>query len=525
LLCETLDIYISNSEYCSIFCGHFVYYLLNILYFSLRKKRGFAMAARKNRLSTRQILYDKIQDHFPAPKTYIFFSHIFFFMLVSAIALTIAFGLNRSAEVTANVVICDISVLFGLILFLCTAFDSYSDPRPKVFFAANTGLLITNSFILFLVFLCSGYSAYYGVVLSLNTIFYILAALYWAFFWEYIKCNYPPKRGGNLVSRLLAAGVVLNNIASLINIKYGFFFSVDANAKIHYFRGDIISVLIMSAILLMYFVFVIRLDIKGKEKAAMASYAVYPLVYCAMCIKDAVTGTELKLDSLFTILQLAPLYLIFQSVFQAHSHDLLIEKAKNTELNTAVMVSQIQPHFLYNSLTSIAALCDIDPKAAKETTIAFSDYLRANMNSLDRTTPVSFETEMKHVATYLQLEQVRFSGRLTVEYDTPVTNFSLPALSLQPLVENAVKHGVCAKKGGGTIRISTGENDQAYFVSVSDDGVGFDPDAVPRDGRRHIGLDNVRRRLASMVDGSLSVESAPGKGTKITITIPKKAGN
>ena len=187
----------------------------------------------------------------------------------------------------------------------------------------------------------------------------------------------------------------------------------------------------------------------------------------------------------------------------------------------SITLSQIQPHFLYNSLNAIYYLCETDPSAAQETIERFSNYLRGNLDSLKRKTPVPFDKELEHIRIYLSLEKMRFDNELNVEYDIGTTAFMLPALTVQPLVENAVKYGVGKKPGGGTVCIKTREYADHIEVTVSDDGVGYDPNATQDDGRTHIGIDNVRSRLGVMCAGTLDIESRPGSGTVATIRLPK----
>ena len=191
------------------------------------------------------------------------------------------------------------------------------------------------------------------------------------------------------------------------------------------------------------------------------------------------------------------------------------------EARVAIMVSQIQPHFLYNSLTSIAMMCTKDPKRARTATINFADYLRGNMNSLKERNPVPFRQELAHLKKYLMLEEMRFGDMLHIEYDIQCDSFLIPRLSVQPLVENAVKHGVGMKEDGGTVTIASYETDDSYKVEVRDDGVGFDPSVPKNDGRSHVGMENVRSRLKEMVNGSVTITSEIGKGTTAVITIPK----
>lgn len=187
----------------------------------------------------------------------------------------------------------------------------------------------------------------------------------------------------------------------------------------------------------------------------------------------------------------------------------------------SIMLSQIQPHFLYNALTVIQALCGIDPVAAENAVSEFSDYLRGNMSSLTQDQPIPFLQELDHTKHYLALEQLRFGDQLHVEFDLGPTHFRLPTLSLQPLVENAIRHGVRAKADdAGTVRITTRETPVFYEVAVIDDGPGFDPAAMPQDGT-HVGISNVRRRMQMMCGGDLVIESAPGAGTHAILRIPK----
>lgn len=192
---------------------------------------------------------------------------------------------------------------------------------------------------------------------------------------------------------------------------------------------------------------------------------------------------------------------------------------------TEIMLSQIQPHFLYNTLGAIGYLCRDNPEA-KAAVNKFARYLQGNMDSLSQTEPIPFATELEHTKAYLELERLRFREKLNVVYDLEATEFLLPTLTLQPLVENAVFHGVRGNPDGrGTVTVSSREYPDRYEITVADDGPGFDPDATPRDdGEAHIGIENVRARLLRQVGGTLRVDSTPGQGCRMTIKLPKEAG-
>lgn len=197
-----------------------------------------------------------------------------------------------------------------------------------------------------------------------------------------------------------------------------------------------------------------------------------------------------------------------------------IIRAQLQENRIAIMISQIQPHFIYNTLGTIQQLCKEDPEQAARLVQNFSVYLRGNFSELDNTVPIRFTKELEHIRCYTEIELIRFPD-MTVHYDIQTEEFLLPALTVQPLVENAIKHGLMGLEEGGTVTISTYEEQSDYCVCVSDDGVGFDVAGLT-DTKKHIGLRNVRERLQAMCGGSLTIESQPGAGTRVQIRIPKE---
>ena len=194
---------------------------------------------------------------------------------------------------------------------------------------------------------------------------------------------------------------------------------------------------------------------------------------------------------------------------------------KLQESHISIMLSQIQPHFLYNTLNSIYQLCETNPMRARTLVNSFAEYLRNNLSTLEEPGLISFETELAHVNTYLDIEKVRFEDTLEIEYDVKCVDFSLPVLTVQPIVENAVKHGTSKKRGGGKVTISTREEKENYVITVSDTGCGFDPTKPKNDGKVHVGIENVKQRLTNMCAGTLTIQSTVGEGTVATIRIPK----
>ena len=197
-----------------------------------------------------------------------------------------------------------------------------------------------------------------------------------------------------------------------------------------------------------------------------------------------------------------------------------IVEAELKNSRVSIMLSQIQPHFIYNTLGTIERMCLKDPQKAFDLVRNFSLYLRGNFSELDSVTPIRFTDELKHVEYYVNIEKVRFPD-IQVDYLMEASDFVLPALSVQPLVENAIKHGLMRLESGGKIMIHSYETQTHFCVAVMDDGVGFDT-SVPIDEKKHVGIRNIRGRLKAMVNGELTLESEPNVGTKAIIMIPKE---
>lgn len=255
-------------------------------------------------------------------------------------------------------------------------------------------------------------------------------------------------------------------------------------------------------------------SIEKSEKIALWSYIVLPL--CALCMQIYSYGIVFL--NLANTLSLIIIFLFMQAM---QGERLARQETQQTQDRIKIMLSQIQPHFIYNALNAIRQLCKKDSCAAQNAIDDFAKYLRGNLDLIKCNTPIPFTKELEHIRIYLNLEKMRFEEELQVVWNVEVDSFMLPALTVQPLVENAVKYGVGKKPGGGTVTISTKEIHTSYVVVVEDDGAGYDPTVKEEDGRTHIGIDNVRGRLEAMCRGRLTIETEQGVGTTAAIYIPK----
>ena len=195
----------------------------------------------------------------------------------------------------------------------------------------------------------------------------------------------------------------------------------------------------------------------------------------------------------------------------------LSEKIRETEFT--FLNSQIQSHFIYNTLNSIQALCNTNPEKAAALVEDFSFYLRNRLEFNKMPNLINLEDEIEHIKTYINIEQTRFGDNIKCIYDLAVTDIKIPPLSVQPLVENAVKHGVSKQVGGGTIIISTYEDKKNVYIRVKDNGLGFDVEKLKNSKR--VGFNNIKDRLELYLGAKIQLDSKPGVGTVVTITIPK----
>ena len=270
---------------------------------------------------------------------------------------------------------------------------------------------------------------------------------------------------------------------------------------------------------------------KGNKRLAYI-FSVLPLISFGVdvaMIQRGVWNTGVSSKYVFVIFFVAAIVMVLKIMPNninalAKAKELETEKmvlnAQLAESRISTMMSQIRPHFVYNTLGSIEQLCELDPPKAGELVHNFAKYLRGNFGELDNPKPILMSQEMEHVHHYINIENVRFPD-MTFSFEMKSEDFSLPALTVQPIVENAIKHGLMKLQKGGSIRVTSYETDTDYCISVEDDGVGFDTSKL-LDEKKHIGIRNIRDRLKVMVDGTLEIESTQGVGTKVLITIPKE---
>ena len=311
----------------------------------------------------------------------------------------------------------------------------------------------------------------------------------------------------------------VNTVVHLTAFFSGAVFYIDADNVFH--RGPLgYTCHIISAMLLIQLLYVSLHEYGRIHKTDIIIPVFNALIIVAAVIADSVVDMpDIPVTFLtVVIVSCCVFYYIWLHLQFVNEY----EDQMQAEQRIQIMMSQIQPHFLFNTLSTIQALCRIDPAKASDTVGKFGEYLRQNLESLDQTDLIPFEKELEHVKLYADIEKIRFPS-ITVEYFIEDRDFKLPTLSVQPLVENAIRHGVRIREDG-LVTVRSWKDINTHIITITDNGCGFDINAPEKNDRKHIGIHNVRDRIEKMCGGTLTINSSIGEGTSVIISIPDGKG-
>ena len=250
-----------------------------------------------------------------------------------------------------------------------------------------------------------------------------------------------------------------------------------------------------------------------KQRAALMVYLLVPLV--SMVIQMFFYG--LLTIAVGTVVAALVMFVFLLSDQQ----ELFIRQTEeNARKEFDIRILQMRPHFIYNAMTSIYYITEENPEKGLKVIRDFTIYLRKVFNSVTRREPIPFEEELEHTRAYLAVEQARFEDKLNVTFDTPHTDFRLPPLTLQPIVENAVKHGMDPEIERMNIVVHTRAADGGSEIVVENDGAEFLPLADTEEG---VGLGSIRTRVERMCGGRLEIAPRDGGGAVVTLFVPDGA--
>jgi sensor histidine kinase YesM len=418
--------------------------------------------------------------------------------------------------------------LFVILLAICIYFVGnrrIDEERWMLRLLLATGVLLTSDAFTWIFNKAPGKGAYDVLIIS-NFLVYIMGYEILRLFTRYVTCLLGPGPMANAVYVIAHVGMLL----TFINLFTHFMYYIDASNVYHRTNWFVLSqsLGLIGTVCLGIHIFIRRQKLVNLRTLVLITYIVLPSL--AMVIQSFYYGIPLLniAISAALFLNLTVMLLYQRRRISEQAEELIASERKLIEkrglindMKIRLVLSQIKPHFLFNALNAIYYLIEKSPMQAQAAIDSFSDYLRGNMEALEHTALIPISQEMKHVKSYLRLEEMRFQDELEVIYDVKALNFDVPALSVEPIVENAVKHGISQNENGGYVKISTDETEAGYEIKVEDNGAGFNVGDIGNDGRLHVGIANVRTRLESMAKGTLTIESEIGKGTCATIFIPR----
>lgn len=404
------------------------------------------------------------------------------------------------------------AVVMSALLLSCFFSHWHNDKQPRlllVLISADIIMLLTNAALQIAALSGSTpalqiaycfYNVAYSAFMSLS-VFYLT---------EHIR-----RRGAVLSWRLAQLSACISGLNAVfwcVSSYNGMFYDIiDWSRGPFYWCGQIGG----AGVFLLYLYLLLRF----RNEIQRRDFVCFSLFMLCPALNFVLRQFAANANSLALAFSVALLFL-YEFVHSEQLRDMREIQLQLSEARFSVLESQIRPHFLYNTMNSIYYLCEKDPAAAKKAILDFSEYMRANLRSTENGITIPFSQEMAHIDHYLSLEKLRFQELLTYSYEIGIDAFQVPPLTIQILVENAVKHGLEEKPEGGSVLIRTEETADSILVTVEDNGVGFpqkDLSAV-----FGLGLVNARERLREFCGAALEINSTEGKGTTAVVRIPKK---
>ena len=417
-----------------------------------------------------------------------------------------------------------VGIIIFIILVLVSLFAvNLRNRTSKIFsyflLAILLSLIASATYYIMLESEYANYTVYY-LVLCLRYIFtYISTVLLMFYYISYFELTHQSKFLAMVLS-ICSAFVYV--VLIFINVTNPIFFDLNLELPFkgyHMIRSDYYPLIHLFNYLVFFACFLITVT---RRKIAFIE-RIYFLIIPVILALSLSLDMKFKEYSIYSGGLIAACLFHFLYYFIRRGQIIIAQQNELANQQVNIMLSQIQPHFIYNCLSAISYLCTQDGKKAQTAIEDFSEYLRGNFSNISNIRMIPFSKELEHTQAYVRLEKMRFEDRVNVIYDVQCMDFLLPSLTLQPIVENAVKHGICKKPEGGTVIVSTWEDTFNIYIRVKDDGVGFDVNAPLNEAdRAHVGLKNVESRLIHMSFGKISIHSEINVGTTVTIELPKE---
>ncbi|MBQ3291491.1 MAG: histidine kinase [Mogibacterium sp.] len=327
----------------------------------------------------------------------------------------------------------------------------------------------------------------------------------------YLLSRVDPEHERKALRRMMLLLVIIHVLMLVISQFTGLYYTIDEMNVYH--RSQLYPIsYVMTLIIIATDVFIL---ITERDKISAREETAFWIILVIPCLS---VGIQIFFYGIYfvvfaTIISAFIMYIFILRDMKERNRRQL---AEISQLKTNILISQVQPHFIFNSLTAIRSLCDMDSEAY-EAIGHFAGFIRGSMELLNEKSCIPMTTEIETVDNYLYMEKLRFEDKLEIIRDFRDTSFMLPSCSMQVLAENAVKHGIRkTSEGKGTLIMRSYSSGDSHIIEVEDNGTGFDPEKITSG----TGINNVRRRLEIMCNGQLNIKSEPGKGTLAQIIIP-----
>lgn len=444
-------------------------------------------------------------------------------IFITLILFCIGFGFfvlwkNQNSLPSSSLINISVDVIcmcIGLPLYINQVFSQHKN-KSKTFFEYIILIDLLNLFLDLIAWWVDGKSNLRILNIVDNTVFYILGYVILFIFYMYLNEELIVySKSERIMHYILGVGFIIMTILAITNPWTELFFYVDKSG--YYHRGDFYYINLiyfgMIHLVLIYIIILNRPDIK--RLLSYLSYIVLP--FTVTIIQSYNYGYSFMYAAIFV-----SIIILYLNV-QLETDKLLRKRQFEIEDQRAInILSQVQPHFIYNVLNSIYYLTDNDASKAKEAIDKFSRYLRSSLDIKQNTGLIKLSEELEHVKLYISLEEIRFEGLFETNYSIENPDILVPRLSIQPLVENAIKHGLSLRDSKGKLSIKEYSDINNYYIEIENNGKGFDTSKPLSRERTHLGVENVRYRLSRYLGATLQIDSDIELGTVCTITIPKE---
>lgn len=418
-------------------------------------------------------------------------------------------------EYTVNFVLSVISLIL-LFILLHTSFSSVKPQSQKEFRRVVGCFMLTSALqlISLLLFLMPG-QAVRIIIIAVETVELLTASFSYLMLISYLNTDgisnvFAISGTRNYVVFLMAVTIV-NALLVISNLFTHCIFMIQADFRIVFGPLYMVPDLLILVQIIAESLIIFRHPERKNRRIVI--FAMMFIMACSL-ISDLINPGIRMLYPLSTL----SLLLIYVNNITETEMNLRHQETELKKNRISLLIRQVQPHFVFNVLNTIYYLCDDDPLEARRATEHFRLYLQNSLEKRYIEEPIPFENELEAVNHYTDLEKLRFDS-IEIIYDIQDTGFRIPAFTVQPLVENAIRHG-CREMSGGRIIISSRKEGKDHIVTVRDNGVGY-TGIIKKDGRRHVGIENVRQRLTLMSGAELSIQALAEGGTAATIRIPE----